>query len=78
MFRNYKPSSEALADGVVEPAQPSDVETLVEEQLIDAKQHASEMQQVCLLLLNHYFNIQWSSIVEILFYFCTAFFCLLE
>lgn len=46
LFRNYRPSSEALAEGVVDGAQPADVETLVEEQLEQARNHATAMQEV--------------------------------
>lgn len=44
--RNYRPSSEALADSVVEGAQPADIEAIVEEQLELARDHATAMQQV--------------------------------
>ena len=44
--RNYQPSSESLIEGVVEPAKPSDVESVVQTQLAEANQQAAAMQQV--------------------------------
>ncbi|KAF2367060.1 mRNA splicing factor Cwf18 [Trinorchestia longiramus] len=46
LFRNYRPESEVLAEGVLEPAKPADVEQMVTEQVTEATESVSALQQV--------------------------------